>query len=169
MKNAIVIILIATLFYHCDKNKNPICEEPEKPGYVVQPCYDSTYFDTTIAMQKIQFPYFHLYAPEGATYDYGSTWDSWGGHIEFGCDSVRFEYGSYAASQLHPSWYYQVDTFMVNGNLAYIGYGYNNQFKVNYISFLIRESDSTNCILNITNPQYSYYHLKMFHSFKFGF
>ena len=168
MIKLLLFVLIYLLFIHCDKNKNPI-KEPQPTGLMTTTCYDSTYFDTTIAVDKIQTPYFHLYAPKGATFDYGWVNNHfWAGYIKYGCDSLKFSYWPSDNIDLNPNDYYQLDSLQINGHSAVIGYAYLDQFEVNYIAFLIK-SDSSHAFIRTHDYHYRDQAVKMFHSFKFGF
>jgi len=92
MSRILTLAIIILAIVACNKNR-PI--EPVKP-YVPEPCYDSTYFDTTIYMFKTNMKWFDMDLPIGAGGSAGIHGDGWGGKFWYGCDSFEFQYRDYA-------------------------------------------------------------------------
>jgi len=170
MKKILFILALALFFAQCVKKELPIIEDP-KPNTVKEyvPCYDSSYFNTSLPVSKVQFNFFSMNLPQGATYSERHTGHSWRGQVQFGCDTFHFEYGNYAPN-LNLSYYYKVDSFLVDGNKAYIAFGYKEDDELNYMDFFIRDINDTNkkLYMGILFYNYEFFAVEMFKSFKFG-
>lgn len=171
MSHILTLVIILSAIVSCNKN-SPI--EPWKE-YVPEPCYDSTYFDTSLPMFKTDMKWFYMELPIGSGGSAGDLGNMLGGGYSYGCDSFKFSYGSgiegisyLQAWDTSLGWASYYEEFEINGDTAKIVFTKAGQGVEDAAHFTVRRSSDEEIWISARRgTHYKEMAIKVFHSFEY--